>query len=137
MTSIQLKETEILLQLKMIPDLHERLEAAVRMGLKNIGLNPEEKTDQTRVPGCVSQAWILCESRDQRLALRYDADSELVGGLIGVICALYQNQLLTDAAQHQPELLENLRFTQVLSPTRLYGLTQVIKTIQVFSFRNH
>lgn len=110
-----------------IPDPQERLAAIVARSAQIPALAPADRTDANRVPGCVSAVWLAAaiDPATRRLRLRIDADSPLVKGLVALLCELYDDTDPAEAATFQPELLEKLRITQNLSPTRRNGLAAV------------
>jgi cysteine desulfuration protein SufE len=131
--SIEAKEIELISRFHSLVDLHERLDFAVQSGLRRMGLNVEEKIEMNLVQGCVSKVWLVPETKEHHLFLRFDAESKLVGGLVGLICDVYEDQSIQEVGNRRTELLSRLGFNHLLSPTRQQGLRSVIETICLFA----
>lgn len=128
------KQQRLLDELLIIPDSQERLAAIVARKSRLDTPAPANRTDASRVPGCVSTVWLTgaIDAATGRLRLRVDAESPLVKGLVSLLCELYDDTDPADAATFEPVLLEKLNIAQNLSPTRRNGLAAVqarIRTI--------
>ncbi len=119
------KQTRLIEDFAIIEDRQERLAAVVAHARRRPPLPSDEKTDAHRVPGCVSSVWLLATITDGRLHLRYDAESPLVKGLVGLLVELYDNALLAEVIATEPVILSALGLLQDLTPTRQNGLTAV------------
>jgi cysteine desulfuration protein SufE len=130
------KQRRLIDDLSLIPDAQERLAIVVGRVRRLPPLALDERVDANRVPGCVSTVWLVGEIRDGRLRLRADADSPLVKGLVALLCELYDDTDPAEAAAVEPVLLEELRLTRNLSPTRRNGLAAVRARIRELAARH-
>ena len=117
----------------VIDDPQERLSAVVDDARKSPPLADAARTETNRVKGCISQAWIVAEVRDDRCHFRGDADSPLVRGLLKLVCDLYTGATAAEIAATEPVLFEELGLARNLSPTRLNGLRSVRAKIREFA----
>ena len=118
----------------VIDDPQERLAAVVDDARKSPPpLADAARTEANRVKGCISQAWIVAEVRDDRCHFRGDADSPLVRGLLKLVCDLYTGATAAEIAATEPVLFEELGLARNLSPTRLNGLRSVRAKIREFA----
>ena len=117
----------------MIPDPQERLSAVVDNARQTPPLSAAERTEENRVKGCVSLAWVAAGLRDGRCQFRGDADSPLVRGLLKLLCDFYSGATPADVLATEPALLEELGLARNLSPTRLNGLRSVRAKIREFA----
>lgn len=122
--SLTAKQSELIDDLNLIEDAHERL-AALTSYIARTRLAEELKTDDLIVPGCVSRVWVLGELRDGLTHFRCAADSPMVAGLIALLCDLYNESIPAEVAEVEPEIWTRCGFTKLLSPTRLNGLAAV------------
>jgi cysteine desulfuration protein SufE len=122
--SLAAKQSELIDDLNLIEDAHERL-AALTSYVARTRLAEELKTDDLIVPGCVSRVWVHGELRDGRTHFRCAADSPMVAGLIALLCDLYNESSPAEVAEVEPEIWTRCGFTKLLSPTRLNGLAAV------------
>jgi len=116
----------------LIPDPQERLALATQ-SLAGQGLRDGQKTDDALVPGCVSRVWLAATMEKDRLSLAWDAESNLVRGLAGLVCSVYQHASPAAAAAHQTGILQTLGFDRQLSPTRLHGMMSLASRIRVLA----
>ena len=119
------KQIQLIEDFAIIEDRQERLAAVVAHARRRPPLPADEKTDAHRVPGCISSVWLLATHTDGRLRLRYDAESPLVKGLVGLLVELYDNAPPAEVIATEPVILSDLGLLQDLTPTRQNGLTAV------------
>lgn len=129
------KQTRLTEDFAIIEDRQERLAAVVAHARRRAPLNASEKTEANRVPGCVSAVWLTASIADGRLQLRYDADSPLVKGLVGLLVELYDDAFPAEVIATEPTLLDDLGLLQDLSPTRRNGLASVRGQIKALAVR--
>ena len=127
------KQQQLIENYSIIDDPQERLAAVVDDARKMSPLNETERTEANRINGCISQAWITPEVRDDRCVFRGDADSPLVRGLLKLICDLYTGATPAEVVVTEPILFEELGLARNLSPTRLNGLRSVRAKIREFA----
>lgn len=112
--------------LLIIPDRQERLAAIVDRTRHLQAFSALEKIPANRVVGCQSAVWVIGELHaDGTLALRCDADSPLVKGLIHLLCEAYAGALPAEIVATEPTFLDELGLLRDLSPTRRHGLAAV------------
>lgn len=127
------KEKDLIERFLLIDDAHERLAAITARGKKWPGPTDDERTDDHRVPGCVSRVWLTGDAVDGRCHWRMDADSPVVKGLVALLCEVTEGATLPEAATFEPTILTALGLDRQLSPTRLNGLAAVAQTIRAFA----
>ena len=119
------KQTRLTEDFAIIEDRQERLAAVVDHARRRPPLPAAEKNDAQRVPGCVSSVWLLGSVTDDRLHLRYDAESPLVKGLVGLLVELYDGAPPAEVISTEPTILADRGLLRDLAPTRQNGLTAV------------
>lgn len=127
------KQQSFLDDLLVIDDVQERLGAVVDRARRLPPLPPELRTDDRRVPGCVSAVWLAPELRDGRCHFRADADSPLVRGLVRLLCDAFDGGTPAEIAASTVEPLEVLDLARNLSLTRRNGLAAVRAAIRAFA----
>jgi cysteine desulfuration protein SufE len=127
------KQLQLIADYGIIDDPQERLAAIVDNARRSPPLPEAERTELNRVKGCISQAWIAAELRDDGCHFRSDADSPLVRGLLKLLCDFYSGAPPSEIVATEPSLLEALGLAQNLSPTRLNGLRSVRAKILEFA----
>ncbi|MFT3782895.1 MAG: SufE family protein [Nibricoccus sp.] len=120
------RHQQLVEDLSVIPDHHERLAAIVARSHKNAALTSAEHNSTNRVLGCQSAVWLVGELQpDGTLQLRCDADSPMVKGLVKLLCEAYSGGRPSEIAATEPAFLEELDLLRNLSPTRRNGLLAV------------
>ncbi len=132
---MSLAETQqrLIARFLQIHDAHERLAAIVARGKKWPAPAETERTDEHRVPGCVSRVWLIGSVEEGRCRWRMDADSPLVKGLVTLLCELGDGATPAELAAFEPEIVAALGLDRQLSPTRLNGLAAVAQTMRAFA----
>ncbi len=111
----------------------ERLAAVVDRARRRPPLPADERTDAHRVPGCVSQVWLVGELRDGRCHFRCDADGPLVKGLVAFLCDYFSGATPAEILADPTDPLAALDLLKNLSPTRQNGLSAVRAAIVSFA----
>ncbi|HVZ64263.1 MAG TPA: SufE family protein [Lacunisphaera sp.] len=127
------KHRQLVEDYSLIDDPQERLAAVVDAARRMPPLDAIHRTERNRVPGCVSQAWLVAEVRDGRCHFRADADSPLVRGLVKLLCDFYSGATPLEVTMTEPNLLDELGLARNLSATRLNGLRSVRAKIREFA----
>lgn len=117
----------------LIENPQERLAAVVDRARRRPPLPADERTDAHRVPGCVSQVWLVGELRDGRCHFRCDADGPLVKGLVAFLCDYFSGATSAEILADPTDPLAALDLLKNLSPTRQNGLAAVRAAIHAFA----
>lgn len=110
----------------------EKYRVVMLLGKAMPALDPTLCTDDWRVDGCESQAWLIAtRAEDDTWFFHFDADARIIKGTIALLLAPLQHQptstiLQMDLAQQY----QGLGLTQGLSPSRSNGVHAVIAQIQ-------
>ena len=127
------KEQQLIARFSIIENLHERLAAVTERARKLPTLADAERTDAHRVPGCVSRVWLVGSMESGRCRFQIDADSALVKGLAALLCEVFDHCEARDIASFESTVLDALRLSENLSPTRRQGLAQVQRALRAFA----
>lgn len=118
----------------LLDDWEERYRYLIELGRDLPPLRPEERTDATRVEGCMSNVWLVVDHRpDGRLVLRAESDAHIVRGLIAVLLAACSGLTAAELAQvNMDAVFDRLGLGQHLSPNRrngFFAMTERIRTL--------
>ena len=122
------KQAELISDLLILPDAHERLSALVSRSTR-MCLAEDAKVDANRVVGCVSQVWLTASESDGIYVFNCDAESPMVKALVTLLCDLYSGSTAEEIQRVEPEVWEKCGLLKVLSPTRVNGLEAVRRRI--------
>ena len=122
---------EIAETFEFLDDWEERYRYLIELG-QNLDPLPEvERTEETKVKGCVSQVWVVLDDADGKIILRGDSDAHIVKGLVALMARLYSNRTPAEALTIDPkDVLSRIGLSEHLSPQRSNGLASMIATVR-------
>lgn len=127
------KQQQLRDDLTLIDDPQERLGVVVDRARQRPPLTAAERTEENRIKGCISQAWIVGELRDGTCHFRSDADSPLVRGLLALLGDCYDGSAPADVAATDCTIFEQTGLAKNLSPTRLNGLRSATAHVRAWA----
>ncbi|MEZ5810860.1 MAG: SufE family protein [Rhizobiaceae bacterium] len=117
-----------------LDDWEDRYRYLIDLGRELEPLADIERSDRTRVQGCVSQVWLVSEPADGPdpvLVFRGDSDAHIVRGLVAVMLALYSGRHAGEILDIDAEqTLRTLGLDEHLTPQRANGLRAMIDRIR-------
>lgn len=130
--SIKARENEFLGNLELLDDTLLQFEYLLSF-IEDLNAIPEEEcTDDCKVEGCASNAWMTLEACNDCLKLRLGSDSLIIEGLLGALTWMVDTQPLEDVAAWQPRLLKHPQLKPHLNADRRHGIASIVKEIQTF-----
>lgn len=112
-------------------DWEERYRYLIELGHGLAPLPETERTDATKVKGCVSQVWVVLDDEDGKLILRGDSDAHIVKGLVALMARLYSGRTPAEALSIDPkDVLSRIGLSEHLSPQRSNGLASMIGRVR-------
>lgn len=91
-------------------------------------LSSEFHTDENRVNGCQSNLWIKNFGTDT-MDLKAYSDALVVRGLVGMVLKIYNNKTKQEVLNSDPNLLNNLGISGILTPGRQNGVGNLINKV--------
>lgn len=118
----------------LLDDWEDRYRYVIELG-EALEPFPDAARDPThRVPGCVSQVWLLTQKDDGTdpvLTFQGDSDAHIVRGLVAIMLALFSGKRASEIMTTDAEdLLRSLGLNEHLSPQRANGLRAMVKRIR-------
>ncbi|MEM1138240.1 MAG: SufE family protein [Pseudomonadota bacterium] len=118
----------------LLPDWEERYRYVIELGKAMPPLADADKTDATKVQGCVSQVWIKTAFEPgppEKLTFNGDSDAMIVKGLIAILKELYDGASPADIlALDARDALGQLGLEEHLTPQRSNGLFSMVERIR-------
>ncbi len=131
MTDIHADIEDLVEEFDLLGDWEERYRYLIDMGKALPELDADERNDQTRVKGCVSQVWLVHDKDGQAHVFRADSDAHIVRGLAALLLRLYSGRTSYDILSVDArEVLTRIGLAEHLSPQRSNGLASMIQRIQ-------
>lgn len=116
-----------------LDDWEDRYKYVIELGKKLDPLSADEHNDETKVQGCVSQVWLVCEPAGDggTLSFRGDSDALIVRGLIAILLTMYSGKAPKDILDIDArDVFEQLGLNEHLSPQRSNGLHAMVARIR-------
>jgi cysteine desulfuration protein SufE len=118
-------------EFEFLGDWEERYRYLIELGQAMDPLPEAERTEDTKVKGCVSQVWVVVEEDGEALSLRGDSDAHIVKGLVALMKRLYDRRTPQQALEIDPKaVLGRIGLAEHLSPQRSNGLSSMIARIR-------
>lgn len=83
--SVEAREDEFLGNFELLDDTLLQFEYILSFIGDLNAISEEDRTDDCKVEGCASNAWLMLEARNGRLKLSLGSDSLIIEGLLGAL----------------------------------------------------
>ena len=129
--TIQTSISELSELFAIFDDPKDKFVQLMDMARESAGLKENEQTEQNKIYGCTSQAWIVREKTGDSFTFRTDSDAMIVKGLLFLIERVFnghsKNQILgIDGNQ----FLTSVGLESAISSQRTNGFSNAIHKIQ-------
>ena len=115
----------------LFDDWEDRYRYIIELGNNLAPLSDEEHSETNKVPGCVSQVWLVTEQNDDRLVFRGDSDAHIVRGLVAILLDLYSDKTPADISVFDAEAaFTELGLGEHLTPQRSNGFYSMVQRIR-------
>ena len=113
-------------------DWEGRYQYLIELGKLLLPMAEADKTEETKVRGCISQVWIKPKWRhDGRFDFDGDSDAMIVKGLVAILKIAYAGKTSDEIAQLDIQaLFTKLGLDQHLSPNRRNGFYAMVERIK-------
>jgi cysteine desulfuration protein SufE len=134
MASIDAAIEELANEFALLPDWEERIAYVIELARALAPLTPDERTDEARVPGCVSRVWFVRDRKPETpelLFFRGDSDAHLVRGEIAMLLRVFSGRTAEEILSVDPRaVFERLGLKDALTSQRSNGLFAMMRRIQ-------
>ncbi len=132
MNTIQDTMTLIKDEFSIFNEPQEKYILLVDLAKKSSGLPPEKRTDNNKVNGCISQAWIIADKQtDDTYNFQTDSDAMIVKGLLSLIERVFNNRTKEEILTIDgSKFLTSIGLGTAISSQRTNGFSNAIRKIQ-------
>lgn len=125
---------DILESFSLLDDWEDRYRYVIELG-RELPPYPEEARDEAhKVPGCVSQVWLLTkhgEGHDPVMTFQGDSDAHIVRGLVYILITFFSGKKASEIHDADIErVLKTLGLDENLTPQRSNGLRSMVERIR-------
>jgi cysteine desulfuration protein SufE len=137
MSAIDQAIEDLVGEFALLPDWEERISHVIELSRAMAPLAAEERNEASRVRGCVSQTWLVCERRDEspkNLYFRGDSEAHLVRGEVAMLMRIFSGRTPAEILSVDPQAaFERLGLKEALTAQRSNGLLSMMRRIQDFA----
>lgn len=127
---------EILEGFEFLDDWEDRYRYVIELGRELEPLNDNERTNQNKVQGCVSQVWLSLNEKQNEageVVLNYkgDSDAHIVRGLVAIVLAQFSGETAQQILDTNIEqIFTKIGLREHLTPQRSNGLASMVSRIR-------
>ena len=115
----------------LFDDWEDRYKYIIELGNTLEPLSATEHCDDNKVPGCVSQVWLVTEKQSDTLRFRGDSDAHIVRGLVAILLDLYSDRPPADILAFDARAaFEQMGLGEHLTPQRSNGFYAMVQRIR-------
>ncbi len=116
----------------LLDDWDDRYRYVIELGRALAPLSEAEHDGQYKVPGCVSQVWLVTRvGPGPVLHFRGDSDAQIVRGLVAILLAMLSGRMAADILAADPvAVFEQLGLREHLTPQRSNGFRSMVGRIR-------
>jgi len=115
---------------ELLGDWDQRYAYLVELGEQMPDMPDEEKTEDNKVRGCMSQVWIRAhadETDPQRINYHGDCDTSIIKGVLALLIQMASGNTLDEIEKLDvDEFFERLELDEHLSPNRHVGVYAIV-----------
>jgi cysteine desulfuration protein SufE len=90
-----------------------------------------ERTDELRVKGCVSNAWMRVSAAEGgSLYIELASDTLIIKGILGVVTALVGDASCEEISEWEPQFIEKTALKSQLSVDRQKGVSSILQRLK-------
>ncbi len=127
---------EILEGFEFLEDWEDRYRYVIELGRELEPLTEDERNEENRVHGCVSQVWLSKSVENDAgkgpiLFYKGDSDAHIVRGLVAIVLAQYSGASAHDILETDIEnVFSKIGLKEHLTPQRSNGLSSMVQRIK-------
>ncbi|MBE9217056.1 SufE family protein [Plectonema cf. radiosum LEGE 06105] len=121
---------KIVQRFKRASDPKRRYEQLIWYGQKLPEFPESGKIPENKVPGCVSQVFVIASLDDDKVTFEGDSDSQLTKGLVALLIEGLNGLTPTQIVQLTPDFIQETGLNVSLTPSRANGFYNIFKTMQ-------
>ena len=115
----------------LFDDWEDRYKFIIELGAKLEPLSEDEHNEINKVPGCVSQVWLVSEGSAHQLQFRGDSDAHIVKGLVAILLSIFSGKSAQEIREiNAQDIFEKLGLQDHLTPQRSNGFYAMVSRIR-------
>ena len=133
MKTIQQTLEEISADFEILPDPKDKFVQLLDLGKQSSGLPSELKTEQNKISGCMSQAWVVGKKQpDMTFVFQTDSDALIVKGLLRLLEMVLNNRMPEEIKIMEAKtLMDSLGLGHSITSQRTHGFASALHKIKM------
>ena len=133
MKTIQQTLEEISADFEILPDPKDKFVQLLDLGKQSSGLPSELKTEQNKIYGCMSQAWVVGKKQPNRtFVFQTDSEALIVKGLLRLLEMVLNDRMQEEIKIMEAEsLLDSLGLGHSITSQRTHGFASALHKIKM------
>ncbi len=121
---------KIVARFQQAADPKRRYEQLLWFAKKLEPLPEEYKTPENKVPGCVSQVFVVADLVDGKVLYQADSDAQITKGLVALLIKALNGLTPAEIVHLTPDFIKDTQLDVSLTPSRANGFYNIFKTMQ-------
>ncbi|MBE9139668.1 SufE family protein [Nodosilinea sp. LEGE 07088] len=121
---------KIVARFQKASDPKRRYEQLLWFAKKLEPLPEEYKTPENKVPGCVSQVFVVADLVDGIVIYQADSDAQITKGLVALLIKALNGLTPEEISHLSPDFIKDTQLDVSLTPSRANGFYNIFKTMQ-------
>ncbi|MBD2107811.1 MULTISPECIES: SufE family protein [Cyanophyceae] len=121
---------KIVARFQKAADPKRRYEQLLWFAKKLDPLPEEYKTPDNKVPGCVSQVFVVADLIDGKVVYQADSDAQITKGLVALLIKALNGLTPDEIVTLTPDFIKDTQLDVSLTPSRANGFYNIFKTMQ-------
>jgi cysteine desulfuration protein SufE len=121
---------KIVARFQQAADPKRRYEQLLWFAKKLEPLPEEYKTAENKVPGCVSQVFVVADLVDGKVLYQADSDAQITKGLVALLIKALNGLTPAEIVHLTPDFIKDTQLDVSLTPSRANGFYNIFKTMQ-------
>ena len=124
----------------VLENWEDRYKLIIDLGKKLPSFPEDQKTEENRVRGCMSQVWLIPKKQEKQSdSFKFVADSDamIVRGLIAILQMVFNNKSAQEILKIDiKDIFKKLGLEKHLSPGRSNGFFSMVEKIKLLSIQS-
>ena len=131
--SIQEKYNYYKEELEMLTENMDKYQYLIDLGVKS-SMPKEFRIETFKVPGCMSQVWLVPKYSDNLMTFMADSDAHITKGVASLVADIFSNSTKEEIQNTDMEsIIEGLKLTSILSPNRRNGAYNMFSKVKEYA----
>ena len=131
--SIQEKYNYYKEELEMLTENMDKYQYLIDLGAKS-SMSKEFRIETFKVPGCMSQVWLVPKYNDNLMTFMADSDAHITKGIVTMVADIFSGATKEEIKNTDVDhVIESLQLINILSPNRRNGAYNMFHKVKEYA----